>query len=81
MEDKTGRKPSSIFDKLAVQVAYSIEGQACVREIDSLVRLAKIQGGLCRFVIVTKQEAETIEVDGIEIEVVPAWKFLLEGAR
>ena len=66
---------------LAVQVAYSIEGQARVREIDSLVRLAKIQSGLRRFVIVTKQEAETIEVDGIEIEVVPAWKFLLEGVR
>ena len=31
-----------------------------------------------RFVIVTKQEAETVETGGITIEVVPAWKFLLQ---
>lgn len=30
-----------------------------------------------RFIIVTKEEEELVEQDGIQIEVVPAWKFLL----
>ena len=61
-----------------MQVAYSIEGQARAREIDSLVKLAAVQDGMRRFVIVTKQESETIEAGGITIEVIPAWKFLLQ---
>lgn len=63
---------------LAVQVAYSIEGQARAREIDSLVKLAAVQDDMHRFVIVTKQESEVIEAGGITIEVIPAWKFLLQ---
>ncbi len=63
---------------LAVQVAYSIEGQARVREVESLVRLARVQPDMRRYLIVTKQEQETIEADGITIEVVPAWRFLLK---
>lgn len=62
---------------LAVQVAYSIAGQARTREVESLVRLARVQEDMRRLVIVTKQEEETIEQDGVSIEVVPAWKWLL----
>ena len=62
---------------LAVQVAYSIEGQARAREVESLVRLAAVQPDMRRFVIVTKQEQQTIEAGGVTIEVVPAWRFLL----
>ena len=62
---------------LAVQVAYSIEGQARAREVESLVRLAGVQPDMRRFMIVTKQEQQTIEAGGATIEVVPAWRFLL----
>ena len=64
--------PNSVF------YSRQIERQARAREIDSLVKLAAVQDDMRRFVIVTKQESETIETDGITIEVVPAWKFLLQ---
>ena len=63
--------------RLAVQVAYSIAGEARGREIGNLVRLAKADTAIERLVIVTKEEEETIEQDGVLIEVIPAWRFLL----
>ena len=62
---------------LAVQVAYSIAGEARGREVENLVRLARAQGSLARALILTKQEEETIEADGLRIEVIPTWKYLL----
>ena len=66
---------------LAVQVAVSVEGGARTREIGSLVKLAAVQGGVKHFVVVTREEEEAIEADGVTIEVVPAWKFLLRLAQ
>lgn len=63
---------------LAVQAAYSIAGEARAREIRNLVRLDRADDAVKRLVIVTKEEEETIEQDGARIEVVPAWKFLLD---
>lgn len=63
--------------RLAVQVAYSIAGEARGREIGNLVRLAKADTAIERLVIVTKEEEEVIEQDGLLIEVIPAWRFLL----
>lgn len=65
---------------LAVQVAYSIEGEARTREVLSLARLAAVQPDVRRLVIVTKQEQGSVEEGGVDIEVVPAWRFLLELA-
>lgn len=62
---------------LAVQVAYSIAGEAREREVGSLVRLAHADDAIKRLVIVTKEEEEVLEQDGVRVEVVPAWKFLL----
>ncbi len=63
---------------LAIQVAYSIsELPARKREIGNLVKLAKAETGIERFVIVTKEEQEVIEQNGVTIEVVPCWRFLL----
>lgn len=63
---------------LAVQVAYSLSESANPREVGNLVRLARIDENAKRFVIVTKEEEDAIEKDGVTIEVVPAWKFLLK---
>lgn len=62
---------------VAVQVAYSIEGEARQREVSSLVKLATVQPDMHRLVIVTKQEQGTVVEGEVEIEVVPAWRFLL----
>lgn len=66
---------------LVVQVAYVLGGSACEREVRSLVTLAHdARLAPARSVIVTYADDErTIEVDGARIEVVPLYKFLLEG--
>ena len=63
---------------LAVQAAYSIAGDAREREVGSLKKLAQNSQGTARLVIVTYEEEETIIEDGVTIEAVPLYKFLLE---
>lgn len=63
--------------KTAIQVAYNIDEQAYEREVGNLVRLAKTDDSVERFMIVTSEEEKTLEVDGVKIEVVPLYKFLL----
>lgn len=65
---------------LAIQVAYSIRGEARQREVGSLTRLVAVQPDMRRLVIVTKQEREEIVEDGVKIEVIPCWRFLLQLA-
>lgn len=63
----------------AVQVSYSIsDAETRKREFDGLRKLNAFQP-LKRMVIVTFDEEETIKLsDGNIIEVIPAWKWLLE---
>ena len=63
---------------LAVQAAYSIEGEARAREVGNLKKLAKNSQEGTRFIIVTYEEEETIQEDGVTIDVMPLYKFLLE---
>lgn len=63
---------------LAVQAAYSIAGDAREREIGNLKKLAQNSQEAARFIIVTYEEEETIQEDGVTIEAVPLYKFLLE---
>ena len=64
-------------EKTAVQVAYSIEGSAADREVGGLVKLAHKFEAIDRFVIVTKEEEKVLDEDGVKIEVIPAYKYLL----
>ena len=59
-------------------MAYSLEN-AEEREIGSLVSFAGKTQGIRRLVIVTNEEERTIVRNGQTIEVIPAYKFLLEG--
>jgi len=63
----------------AVQVSYSISDEETrKREVDGLQKLHAFQP-LRRMVIVTFDEEESIQLpDGCMIEVIPAWKWLLE---
>lgn len=63
---------------LAVQAAYSISGDAREREVGNLKKLAQTSQEAARLVIVTYEEEETIIEDGVTIETVPLYKFLLE---
>lgn len=66
---------------LAVQAAYSIAGDAREREVGNLKKLAQNAAEAVRCVIVTYEEEETIIEDGVTIEAVPLYKFLLELER
>ena len=63
----------------AIQASYSINNEETrKREIDGLKKLHAFQP-LKRMVIVTFDEEETISLDGSTvIEVIPAWKWLME---
>ena len=63
---------------MAVQASYSIQEDATrIREVNALVDFNKVFK-LRKAVIVTYDEEETIEKDGLTIEVVPVWKWLLQ---
>lgn len=64
--------------KTAIQVAFNIDDHAYEREVGNLVRLAKKDENIDRFMIVTSEEEKELEVDGVKIEVVPLYKFLLD---
>ena len=64
-------------EKCAIQVAYSVE-TAEDRETKSLMSFAEKVEGIKRFIIVTNEEERTIIKDGVIIEVIPAYKFLLD---
>ncbi|MBQ1826333.1 MAG: ATP-binding protein [Erysipelotrichaceae bacterium] len=61
---------------LAVQVAYSISDTSREREIGNLVKFAQ-SSPEARLIIVTYNEEETIEENGVTIQVIPAYKFIL----
>ncbi len=65
---------------MAVQVAYEL-GNAEEREIRSLLQLAAKTKDIKRLILVTNEEEKTIEKDGVTIDVVPLYKFLINGIR
>ena len=58
----------------------SLSESANPREVGNLVKLAKIDENVRRFIMVTKEEEDTVEKDDVSIEIIPAWKFLLDLA-
>ena len=64
-------------EKTAVQVAWTLAGEAGQRERANLVKLAGLLPETERLVIVTLEEEETIRQGDVSIEVVPAYRFLL----
>lgn len=63
--------------KMAVQASFSIHDNATFeRETQALVKITK-SFDIDKSVIVTYDDERTIDVDGVSIDVVPAWKWLL----
>lgn len=61
----------------AIQVTYALNEGSCEREIKSLVKFAKHSDFSNRYTIVTYEDEDQLETDGISIDVVPLYKFLL----
>lgn len=59
------------------QVAYSIKNISSQREITSLIEVAKSFNEAKQFVIITFEEEDSINIDNIEIKIIPIWKWLL----
>ncbi len=65
--------------QLAIQVCYNIQDvETRRREVGALIKLSK-QLAVDRMVIITKEEEDTIEDHGLNIEVIPLWKWLLQS--
>ena len=67
-------------ENMAIQVAYSIDGDAREREINNLRKLAKENPG-ARLMVVTYNEEETIQTEEGKIEVLPFAKQLSTVCR
>jgi len=67
-------KQNCLYDK---QVCYSLnDTDTRKREVNALSQISK-QWKLTKYLIITKDEEETITEDAIQIEVIPVWKWLL----
>ena len=66
-------------EPLPIQVAWSLEQMHTLdREIKGLLKTcayAKVTRGL----ILTLEESEKLEINGVQIDVIPVWKWLLES--
>lgn len=61
-----------------IQVAYSVYNVSDDREIKTLVEAAKNVKGAKSFIIITYEEENVITVDGIKIDIIPIWKWLIK---
>lgn len=62
--------------KLAIQVSYSIDNyETYEREVNGLAKFIKANDGY-KGLIITRDHEETININGIEIEITPIWKWL-----
>ena len=63
---------------LAIQVSYSLrDEQTRNREVNALVSLSRFMN-ISTALIISKDQEETIEQDGISIKVIPVWKWLAD---
>jgi predicted AAA+ superfamily ATPase len=64
-------------EEMAIQVSYSLQDvETRKREVNALIKMSK-QIHIKKMMIITKDEEETIVQDGLSIEVIPAWEWLL----
>ena len=62
-----------------IQVAYSVSNISSDRETRALAEAAKTLKEAKRFIIITYEEEKELTVDGVQIEVIPVWKWLLQN--
>ena len=63
---------------MAVQASYSLKEESTrKRETDALLKIAETQA-VETLLVITYDEEETIQKNGMEIKVIPIWKWLLD---
>lgn len=62
-----------------IQAAYSITNISDDRETKALVLAAKTVKESKRFIIITYDEEKELTIDGIKIEIIPVWKWLIQN--
>lgn len=62
-----------------IQVAYSVSNISSDRETRTLVEAARFLKEAKRFIIITYEEEKELTVDGVKIEVIPIWKWLIRN--
>lgn len=65
-------------EHLAIQVIYELSETSNDREINHLLRLHVNSSEIQKLMIITYDEEKIIQQDGVEIQVIPAYKFLLQ---
>ena len=60
-----------------MQVAYSLDENSYDREIESLIKFSESADGDMKYLVVTYEDERKIETNGITIDVIPLYKFLL----
>ena len=60
-----------------IQVAYSAANISNDRETKTLVEAAKNVKAAKRFIIITYEEEKELIVEGVKIEIIPIWKWLI----
>lgn len=64
---------------LAVQVCYNVNNEDTrTREISALANLNKFKP-MARNIVVTYDEEQIVRTGDVEIQIIPAWKWLIEG--
>ena len=61
----------------AIQVSFSYDNISNDRETENLLRIAASFKEAKRFLIIKEHEEKELTLDGVKIEVIPCWKFLL----
>ena len=65
-------------EKLAVQVSYNLKDEMTrKREISALYKVMNVLD-VEKYLIITRDDEEVIEENGLEIKVIPVWKWLME---
>lgn len=62
-----------------IQVAYSVSNISNDRETRTLVEASKVIKESKRFIIITYEEEKEMTSDGVRIEVIPLWKWLIKN--
>ena len=62
-----------------IQVAYSVSNISSDREIQTLLEAARTIKESKRFIIITYEEEKELTVDGVQIEVIPVWEWLIRN--
>ena len=66
-------------EQTLIQVAYSLDHNSMEREVNALVKARKLIPDVRRFLILTQNDSRVISIENMDIEVIPVWKWSLEG--